>query len=304
MVQPRRVLVDIGNSGLKLAWLGPDGQLCQVQRLPWRFEAAVEQMGKVDGGRLSIDRQELELWLRAWRSAWSSPVTSGGGSPTDAVSPSPAEQRGEPAGCWWVSSVNPIASQLLADVLARCWGDEPVVWLSTEQVPMRIDLEPNSGLGIDRLLAAWGAYRRLQPDSPLVVVQAGTALTIDWVSREGVFGGGAILPGAAMTLSWLARGTARLPEQKMPEDWERLPIPGRNTAQAMAAGCVAGLCGGLNWLVERYRQKQAIPVPVVISGGDADKLLPHVPPPACCLPDLVLHGLAACASADSQAELG
>jgi type III pantothenate kinase len=302
----RRILVDIGNSGLKIAGLGPDRQLQQVRRLPWRFEAAVEPAGKVAGGSLSVDGQQLESWLLEWRAAWQRGADGAEAGP-DAASLKPSIDAAlgslnrtghapEPPALWWISSVNPIASQRLADVLARRWGGEPVVWVSTDQVPMRVDLEPSSGLGIDRLLAAWGAYSRLQPETPLVVVQAGTALTVDWVSREGVFEGGAILPGAAMTLGWLARGTARLPELSIPEDWERLAIPGRNTAQAMAVGCIAGLCGGLSWIVERYRHNQALPVPVVISGGDAERLVPHVPPPVCSHPDLVLHGLAACAA--------
>jgi type III pantothenate kinase len=291
--QPRRILVDIGNSGLKIAWMGPGRELQQVRRLPWRFEAAAEEAGKAVGGSLSVDGPKLDRWLQDWRAAGSGEAMGQEARSNDAARAASLGQ--EPAAAWWVSSVNPLAGQLLADVLVRRWGGEQVLWLSIDQVPMRFDLEPNSGLGVDRLLAAWGAYCRLQPDSPLVVVQAGTALTVDWVSREGVFGGGAILPGAAMTLRWLARGTARLPAQNIPDDWNHLPIPGRNTAQAMAAGCVAGLCGGLNWLVERYRQNESTPVPVVISGGDADRLLPHVPPPVCSQPDLVLHGLAACA---------
>ena len=69
------------------------------------------------------------------------------------------------------------------------------------------------------------------------------------------------------------------------------PLPGKNTRQAMHAGAASALVGGVNHLVSRYRSEFGSNTPIVVSGGDGNRLLPHIAAPAIELNQLVLSGL-------------
>ena len=147
-------------------------------------------------------------------------------------------------------------------------------------------------VGLDRLLAASAAARRIDA-RPLVVVQAGSAVTVDLLTnREGTdtFEGGAILPGVPMMLRLLGRAAERLPQLEA-QDFRDLPeLPGKNTTEAMQCGVTAATAGGLELLTRRYRQ--AYPdASVVVSGGDGPHLFHLLEDPKIELPHLVLHGL-------------
>lgn len=187
-----------------------------------------------------------------------------------------------------IASVNdPIANALEARLVTR---------LSTEVSRIGRDLaapigecvDPGTTPGADRLLnaaAAWDVMR-----SACVVVDAGTAITIDFIDGDGVFHGGAIAPGATMQLTALHEHTAALPRVAFaqPDD---VPF-GRNTAEAMLQGVYHGLRGLVWRLVERYALGYGAFPPVVATGGDAatlfsdDELVDRI------VPDLTLLGIA------------
>ena len=130
----------------------------------------------------------------------------------------------------------------------------------------------------------------------MIVVQAGTALTVDWVDAHGRFQGGSILPGAGLALQYLAAGTDQLPW--LPTDSiDRLPrLPGKNTEEAIAAGVHASLVGGVRYLVERYRREfgGSSQIPVVISGGDGGLVPEHIATPATYAENLFLLVFSLC----------
>lgn len=206
---------------------------------------------------------------------------------------------------WRIASVNRKALDRLLCAIeknskpANRQTSDPVQIVTPRQVGIEIQVDYPDKVGIDRLLAAkaaihWSEIQGL--DKPVIVVQAGTALTVDWVDSARRFQGGSILPGAGLALQYLAAGTDQLPW--LPTDSiDRLPrLPGKNTEEAIAAGVHASLVGGVRYLVERYRKEsaQASEVPVVISGGDGRLVLEHVPAPATYIDNLVLIGLALC----------
>lgn len=136
-------------------------------------------------------------------------------------------------------------------------------------------------LGSDRWAALIAAHH-LHPGRDLLVVQAGTAVTIDTLSAQGHFRGGMIVPGLRLMLDALARSTAGLARQ----DGEVRPFP-CNTADAMLSGAANAIAGA----VERgFRQLAARPL-CLISGGDADILLPLLNIPIQKTDQLVLEGL-------------
>ncbi len=114
-------------------------------------------------------------------------------------------------------------------------------------LPMLLNVENPDSVGVDRICGAAAAYHRLQ--HACVVADVGTAMTVNVVSDDGVFLGGAILPGPYTAARALAEHTAALP-------WVELRRParhiGRNTEEAILSGVVYGTVGALRELTERY----------------------------------------------------
>lgn len=136
-------------------------------------------------------------------------------------------------------------------------------------------------LGSDRWAALITA-RHLFPGCDVLVVQAGTAVTIDTLAADGRFRGGLILPGLDLMLDALARNTAGL----APRRGKVAAFPD-NTADAMFSGAANAIAGA----VERaYRALATQPV-CLLSGGDMDILLPLLGMPAKTRDNLVLEGL-------------
>jgi len=157
---------------------------------------------------------------------------------------------------------------------------QPIVWKLGKRVlllgqdvpqvmPNRLDRPDKTG--VDRLAAALGAV--VTVGGPAVVVDAGTAVTVDCVDADGVFLGGAILPGLATQLWSLRQRTAQLPEIKV----EAAPSVsvGVNTVEAISGGVFFGLVGAVDHLVRRAVERVGTRATVVACGGDAALLAPH-----------------------------
>lgn len=192
-----------------------------------------------------------------------------------------------------IATVNPPKADELEDSLKDRAGG--TIWRMGRDVPIAINhrLSDDSTVGQDRLLNALGAYGRAQ--QACVVIDAGTAVTVDFIDGEGTFHGGAIAPGLQMMLDALHEKTAALPQVRY-----ELPPPddepfGHNTRTAMVLGVTAACRGLVQHLVERYATAYDAYPQVVATGGDAAVLFEH--PPAGQLfvehivPDLQLMGI-------------
>jgi len=124
-------------------------------------------------------------------------------------------------------------------------------------------------LGVDRWHALIAA-RAAHPDRALVVVTAGTATTVDAVTADGVFVGGAIAPGVRMMYDALARGTANLPFAN-----GRMVAFPDNTDDAIASGVLGSQIGLIERFIRVFRSEQGDPL-LVLSGGSAALLAPYV----------------------------
>jgi type III pantothenate kinase len=113
-------------------------------------------------------------------------------------------------------------------------------------IPLPTRLATPDRTGADRLLAAWAARERR--GSPVIVVDLGTATTVDAVDRDGHFAGGAILPGVEMGVAALATRTAQLPHVTVAMPASAL---GLDTASAIRSGTVLGHLGAIRELVAR-----------------------------------------------------
>jgi type III pantothenate kinase len=132
-------------------------------------------------------------------------------------------------------------------------------------LPIRVDEPPR--VGIDRLLAAMAANRIRQRDRGAVIVDLGSAMTIDLVDASGAFLGGAILPGIAMSARALAEQTDALPQLGF--DWmDHPPSPlGKSTAGAIEAGLYWGAIGAIRELLRQYSTDEDTRPDVFLTGG-------------------------------------
>jgi len=150
-------------------------------------------------------------------------------------------------------------------------------------------------VGRDRLFAARGALELLADDAAgAIVIDAGTALTVDAVRADRVFLGGAIAPGPALLAQALADGTARLPRVTPRTGVAAL---GRDTEEALLAGVVIGFRGAARELARAVAEESGLAgAPLFLTGGACGFLIdPPVFPAARHVEDLVHLGLlAAC----------
>lgn len=121
-------------------------------------------------------------------------------------------------------------------------------------------------VGQDRLLTAIGAFDTLK--QACVVIDAGTAVTIDFVDGEGTFHGGAILPGINMMLNSLNDSAANLPKlvyKKLDKDSNE---PAKQTDDAIMLGVTSAIRGAVRLLTERYAEHYSAYPQTIVTGGD------------------------------------
>ena len=140
-------------------------------------------------------------------------------------------------------------------------------------------------LGADRWAALIGA--RQIHRGPVLVVNAGTATTVDVLSSSGLFRGGLILPGPELMKESLATGTAGLPLAR--GEFAELP---RNTADAIETGCLLAQVGA----IERMHGRLEPGALCLVSGGSALRIAGRLNIPARVVENLVLEGLVLIAS--------
>lgn len=144
-------------------------------------------------------------------------------------------------------------------------------------------------LGTDRWAALIGAAR-LGAGAKLVVM-AGTATTVDALTAEGVFPGGLIVPGVTLMRTALNRNTAQLGA-----DAGQFAAFPQSTADAIMSGAVQASVGAVERMVAALRERAGSAPTVVLSGGAASELAPHLPFAATLREHLVLEGLVAIAA--------
>jgi type III pantothenate kinase len=194
---------------------------------------------------------------------------------------------------WAVTGVHPPRRDALAD-WARRRGDTVAVIDAPRQLPLRVLLEHPQRVGIDRLLDAVAANSRRCPGAPAVVIDAGSAVTVDFVDATGAFTGGAILPGLRLMALALHEHTALLPLIDVPSGPP--PLPGTSTAEAMAAGVFWAVAGGIRALVGELTARAGTRPDVFLTGGDGPVLHGTVGPDVQLWPTMTLDGIRLTAS--------
>ncbi len=281
----RHLAVDIGNSGLKLTELDlTRRQLGATVRIMWQFCEHRPQSQPSVGPQIARRYQpddvrwlsELERFLDGVPSTWT------------------------------VSSVRSDALQVLRGSL-ETRTEQTLRVVKHTDIPIQVHVDHPERVGIDRLLAAWAAGS-LTDERPLIVIEAGSAVTVDLLSSTRASGlppdlssidsfeGGAIIPGVPMILRLLGQGADQLPEMEVGDSIDLPLLPGKNTESAMLCGATSALLGGVQHVVERYRENLGKLVPVILSGGDGLRIAPYIAPPLIVERHLVQRGLLMLAS--------
>ncbi len=158
-------------------------------------------------------------------------------------------------------------------------------------LPLAIDLPAPQRVGIDRLAAAAAAVHAKPAGKPAIVVDCGTAATVDLVAADGTFLGGAILPGPDLMAQSLASGTSQLPTLSEAM-WASPPrMPGRATDEAIAAGVGHGFRGAIVRLVVEAARELGGDAVTILAGGWRAMVRESLPA-AIEIPDIVLCGIA------------
>lgn len=141
-------------------------------------------------------------------------------------------------------------------------------------------------LGSDRwaaLIAAWNKFHE-----SCVVVDVGTAMTVDVISDDGVFLGGIIIPGA-YSLQKCIQCTTHVNLNDMAYQYHAFPV---NTADAMYSGIIQALVGSIERMIQLYQFHHGMAVKhCLLSGGGRADLLPHINFDVTVIDNLVLEGL-------------
>jgi type III pantothenate kinase len=168
---------------------------------------------------------------------------------------------------WCIASVNRPAANRLVEWLAQR-GIRRVHRLKHEDMPLSIDVAHPETVGIDRLADAVAANRLRDPNEPAIVVDHGSAITVNLLSREGVFRGGAILPGTRMTARALHEFTDGLP---LVEVTDAPQVLERSTKGAIRFGLYWGSVGAVREVIRRIAPDGPEPQ-VFLTGGGAPAL--------------------------------
>jgi type III pantothenate kinase len=182
-----------------------------------------------------------------------------------------------------LSSVSHDPSALINFLSDKVAPVHRLTWRS--RYPFRINYETPQTLGVDRLAAAAGAFLHY-PGSDLLVIDAGSALTLDIIA-DGAFQGGSISPGMSMRFRALHEFTGRLPLVYASNDFS---FPGRSTGDAITGGVVMGLVFEINEYIRTF-EKRHKKITTVITGGDSEIIASFTDRKMFLHPDLVTDGL-------------
>ncbi len=185
-----------------------------------------------------------------------------------------------------LSSVVPPLDAPWEEGIRRYLSVETLKVTNRTDIGIPILYETPSEVGADRLVNAVAGIHRF--GSPLLIVDFGTAITIDAISPEGEYLGGSIAPGLVVSMEALFGKAAKLPKVSfdLPER-----VIGRTTRDSMQSGFLYGFAGMVDALVERARDEMGVDARVIATGGQAEAIAPVSSTISSVEPWLTLEGL-------------
>ncbi len=140
-----------------------------------------------------------------------------------------------------------------------------VIYLDDNTIlPIKNNYETKSSLGKDRIAAVVGAYT-IFPNRNVLVIDAGTAITFDFINKNAEYEGGNISPGLEMRFKALNKFTERLPLLSQSSDFQKI---GKNTDDAIISGVQCGIIFEIDTYIDEFTKKYDN-LQVILTGGDA-----------------------------------
>ncbi len=167
-----------------------------------------------------------------------------------------------------VASGVPRLTAALREMTERYFGDPPLVLEPGVRTGMPVLIDNPKELGADRLANAIGAYDLY--GGPSIVVDFGTANTVDAISAKGEYLGGAIFPGIEISMDALFGRAGALRRVEIAPPRQAI---GKSTVEAIQSGAVYGFSGQVDALVERFQQELG-DCTVIATGGLAETIIP------------------------------
>ncbi|MDD4910261.1 MAG: type III pantothenate kinase [Candidatus Omnitrophica bacterium] len=186
-----------------------------------------------------------------------------------------------------ICSVVPATTIIVSRALRRLFPGARIFIAGRDiRVPIKNLYKNPAQVGQDRLVGAYAASEIY--GAPVIIVDFGTAVTIDAVSKSGSYLGGAIAPGIEISLSALHKMTALLPEVKPSKP---KALIGRDTKESILSGVIFGLSGMTDTLIKKIKQRSGSACRVIGTGGGIGLVSPHTSVIDIVDKDLVLKGL-------------
>ena len=216
-------------------------------------------------------RAELAKWLN---SAWEQiPVLT-------------SSKEGKRDGVIVVSSVKPAWTKVVGEIAESELGEKALIIGKDVPLPMSTWVDEPDKVGVDRVVSAAAAYAVVE--DAIVVVDFGTAVTIDLVDEKGIFRGGVICPGLEISAKALKDNTAQLPQVKITKPAGPY---GKNTTDAINSGIYYSAIGALEEIIRRYAEKIGKWPQTVITGAAAKTIADDCDFIDNYVPNLVLKGI-------------
>ena len=189
-----------------------------------------------------------------------------------------------------LASVVPVVTHHLVRFCEERLAVTPMV-VGEEGVKLNLNVQTDdpTQVGADRLVNAVAVAAA--GDVPAIILDFGTATTLDLIGQKGAYEGGIIAPGVNLSIEALHMAAARLPRIAV-KPWKTdMPVLGTDTISAMQSGVFWGYVGLIEGLLERLRNSYGADLPAIATGGLAPLFANHINGPLIVDVDLTLKGL-------------
>ena len=185
-----------------------------------------------------------------------------------------------------MSSVVPPLNAAISSAVKKILGYHPMLVGAGIKTGMNIIMDNPKTVGSVMIVDAVAAIREYP--GPIIIIDMGTATTLDVVDHDGNYIGGVILPGVKVALNSLVSNTAQLP--RISFDVPKRTI-GKNTIECMRNGIMLGNAAMLDGLIDRMTAELGEPATLIATGGMARFITPLCTHKITYDPDLLLRGL-------------
>lgn len=194
-------------------------------------------------------------------------------------------QRSDISDCIISSVVPPVFNSVRTGVI-KVIGKQPMVVGPGLKTGLNIHVDVPSQVGSDRIVIAVAALAEYQ--APLILMDMGTATTIEVVEPENLYMGGVIFPGVKLSLDALTSRAAQLPGISLDEPKQ---VIGKNTVDCLRSGMMYGTAAMIDGIVDRIEAELGHPSTLIATGGLAQFITPLCKHKVILEKDLLLKGL-------------